>query len=101
MQNFQALGAPPPDPRASGGWELCPQTAPPHCEFLTTRLTVSTAISKYHMKWLQYAALLSDDCTITQLFAMVTEKACFATKKNACNENSARQLRINHVIFLS
>ena len=26
MQNFQALGAPPPDPRASGGWGLCPQT---------------------------------------------------------------------------
>ena len=25
MQNFQALGAPPPDPRASGGWGLCPQ----------------------------------------------------------------------------
>ena len=32
MQNLQALGAPPRDPRASGGWELCPQapkTAPP------------------------------------------------------------------------
>ena len=26
MQNFQALGAPPPDSRASGGWRLCPQT---------------------------------------------------------------------------
>ena len=26
MQNFQELGAPPPDPRASGGWGLCPQT---------------------------------------------------------------------------
>ena len=26
MQNFQALGAPPPDPCASGGWGLCPQT---------------------------------------------------------------------------
>ena len=26
MQNFQALGAEPPDPRASGGWGLCPQT---------------------------------------------------------------------------
>ena len=25
MENFQALEAPPPDPRASGGWELCPQ----------------------------------------------------------------------------
>ena len=22
MQNFRALGAPPPDPRASGGWML-------------------------------------------------------------------------------
>ena len=32
MQNLRVLGAPPPDPRASGGWELCPQalkTAPP------------------------------------------------------------------------
>ena len=26
MQNFRALGAPPPDPRASGGWGLCSQT---------------------------------------------------------------------------
>ena len=26
MQNFQGLGAPPQDPRASGGWGLCPQT---------------------------------------------------------------------------
>ena len=30
MQNLQALGAPPPDPRASGGWGLC--------EFLATRI---------------------------------------------------------------
>ena len=32
MQNFRALGAPPPDPRASGGWGLrlhTHQTAPP------------------------------------------------------------------------
>ena len=31
-QNFRALGAPPPDPRASGGWGRRPQTpktAPP------------------------------------------------------------------------
>ena len=31
MQNLRALGAKPPDPSASGGWELCPQapqTAP-------------------------------------------------------------------------
>ena len=26
MQNFRALGATPPDPRASGGWGLYPQT---------------------------------------------------------------------------
>ena len=26
MQTFRALGAPPPDPRASGGWGLRPQT---------------------------------------------------------------------------
>ena len=32
MQNFQALGAPPPDPCASGGWGPCPQprASPPH-----------------------------------------------------------------------
>ena len=29
MQNFRAAGAPLPDPRASGGWGLRPQTAPP------------------------------------------------------------------------
>ena len=67
MQNFRALGAPPPDPRSSGGKGLYPQTPslwqqgasppdphwppvaggsaprppkqPPHCEFLATRLT--------------------------------------------------------------
>ena len=76
MQNFRALGAPPPDPRASGGWGLCPQTPslrqlgasppdphwppaaggsapippkqPPHCEFLATRL---------HSRW--YTVLLA------------------------------------------
>ena len=70
MQNFRALGAPPPHPRASGGLGLCPQTpslrrlgasppdphwppaaggsAPrppntaPHCEFLTTGLLICT-----------------------------------------------------------
>ena len=72
MQNFRALGAPPPDPRASGGWGLCPQTPshrqlgasppdphwspaaggsaprppkqPPHCEFLATRLETTQTI---------------------------------------------------------
>ena len=67
MQNVRALGAPPPHPRASGGWGLFPQTPslrqlgasppdphwppaaggfaprppkqPPLCEFLATRLT--------------------------------------------------------------
>ena len=66
MQNFRALGAPPPGPRSSGGWGLCPRTpslrrlgaSPPdphwhpvaggsaprnpkqplHCEFLATCL---------------------------------------------------------------
>ena len=40
MQNFQALGALPPDPRASGGWGLRPQTPtqPPKAKFcLRTR----------------------------------------------------------------
>ena len=51
---FRALGARSPDPRASGGWGLCPHTpiglwqlgalppdpqnSPPHCEFLAARL---------------------------------------------------------------
>ena len=40
MQNFRELGAPPQDPRATGGWGLHPQTPkqPPLCEFLATRL---------------------------------------------------------------
>ena len=41
MQNFEALRALPPDPRASGGWELRPQTpktARSQGEFLATRL---------------------------------------------------------------
>ena len=41
MQNFQALGAPPPNPRASGGWGLrphTPQISPLNCEFLATCL---------------------------------------------------------------
>ena len=44
MQNFLALGALPPDPRASGGWGFCPQTpkTAPHCEFLATRPATPT-----------------------------------------------------------
>ena len=40
MQNFQALGAPLPDLRASGGWGRRPQSPKiaPHCKFLATRL---------------------------------------------------------------
>ena len=41
MQNFRALGAPPPDPHwppASGGSAPRPPKQPPHCEFLATRL---------------------------------------------------------------
>ena len=36
MQNFQALGDPPPEPRASGGWGKIPQTpniVPPIADF--------------------------------------------------------------------
>ena len=79
MQNFRALGAPPPDPRASGGWGLCPQTpslqqlgasppdphwhpaaggsaprppnSPPHCEFLATRLFVGEILEKRAFLW--------------------------------------------------
>ena len=42
MQNFRALGASPPDPRASGGWELYPQApkTDPHCEFLAMRINM-------------------------------------------------------------
>ena len=39
---FARVGAPPPDPRASGGWGLrphIPKTAPPF-EFLATRLNM-------------------------------------------------------------
>ena len=81
MPNFRALGAPPPDPRASGGWGLCPQTpslrqlgakppdphwppaaggsAPPLCEFLATRLDEGIKISaqrkSYQLKMIDLA----------------------------------------------
>ena len=75
MQNFRALGAPPPDPLppvaggfapkppASGVWGLRPQTpiglwrlgAPPpdpqnspHCEFLATRLIITHHFQESH-----------------------------------------------------
>ena len=41
MQNFLALGAPPPDPHwpsEAGGSAPRPSKQPPHCEFLATRL---------------------------------------------------------------
>ena len=55
MQNFWALGAPPPapvpsaaggfapKPPASGGWRLRPQTpkTAPHCEYLATYLATN------------------------------------------------------------
>ena len=58
MQNFRALGAPPPDPRASGSWGFCPRTpiglrpqtpktALSHCEFLATRLRTCTPTTGY------------------------------------------------------
>ena len=65
MQNFRALGAPPPDPHASGGWGLCPQTptlrrlgasppdpqnSPPDCEFLATRLIGAITIKNEEQK---------------------------------------------------
>ena len=53
-QDFRALGAPPPNPRASGGWGLCPHTPSlrwlgaspqdPHWEFLATRLDSLTIV---------------------------------------------------------
>ena len=41
MQNFQALGAPPPDPPNS----------PPHCKFLATRLLHSQQKQADHLKF--------------------------------------------------
>ena len=38
MQNFRALGATPPDPRASGGW------VGPHCEFLATHQDIPPGV---------------------------------------------------------
>ena len=42
MQNLRALGAPLPNPRASGGWVFAPKPPNqlPHCEFLATRLNM-------------------------------------------------------------
>ena len=50
-QNFQALGAQPPDPRASGGWGLRPQTpktAPPIANFWLRAWSQSTYAAKTH-----------------------------------------------------
>ena len=70
MQNFRALGAKPPHPRASGGWGLFPQTPslrrlgasppnpqtqPPHCEFLATRLPEMLCIRKNTVNAMQIA----------------------------------------------
>ena len=54
MENFQALGAPPPDPRTSSGWGLCPQSpigpqtpkTAPYFEFLATRLAAVLPLRK-------------------------------------------------------
>ena len=57
MQNFQALGAAPPDPYASRGWGLCPQPpvsggcpqtpkTAPHSKILATRM--HEIASEYH-----------------------------------------------------
>ena len=48
MQNFQALGAPPPDPRASGGWELCPQTPKTAPSIANFWLRASTLCTVYN-----------------------------------------------------
>ena len=47
MQNFRALGAPPPDLRAlaAGGFATRPPKQPPHCEFLATRLAAAAVVS--------------------------------------------------------
>ena len=48
--SLRQLGALPPDPHwppAAGAPPPDPQTAPPHCEFLATRLAVSYIIFQY------------------------------------------------------
>ena len=39
MQNFRALGAPPPDPDVSGGWGLFPQAPRPPKQFPPLRIS--------------------------------------------------------------
>ena len=87
MQNFRALEARPPHSRASGSWWLCPQipslrqlgalpqtltglrrlgaspqtpeTAPPHCKFLATRLSLLNLCETYMQReqWQQTPAI--------------------------------------------
>ena len=79
MQNFQALGAPPPDARASGSWGLCPQSPvaysgwglrpqthkqPSHCEFLATRLPLFVLSI---IIWIFVAFVLNNFFLIVQL----------------------------------
>ena len=76
MQNFRALGALPPNPRASGGWGLRPQTpiglqrlgaqppdppnSSPHCKFLATRLQRVT-IKCWHLLTLHNFHIFNTD----------------------------------------
>ena len=48
MQNFQALGAPPPDPRASSGWGLCPQTPKTAPQFRISSYAPATLCHVYN-----------------------------------------------------
>ena len=80
MQNFQALGAPPPNPRVSGGWEFCPQTpnslrllgalppdpqnSPLNCEFLATCLP---RFALFIIIWVFVAFVLNSFFFIVQL----------------------------------
>ena len=75
MQNFRALGAPPPDPRASGGWGLrlqTPQTAPPIANF-----------------WLRACLELTPNVTVAQTFTqtLIFYSSLFLKSSNFCSNS--------------
>ena len=59
MQNFRALGAPPPDPRASRGWGLRPQTPIGYLPQNSPRPTADFLLRAYYVLFVYVTVELS------------------------------------------
>ena len=80
-----AGGFAPRPPLASGGWGLCPQTpqtAPPHCEFLATRLFKWTSCHnflEFHCKILNSNAIYRSTKMVKNLNFCLYAKKSYGT----------------------